>query len=270
VTGGSGGSGSGGGAVLVGAGDIGLCGSAAAEATARLLDGLAGVVFTAGDNAYPNGTAANFRDCYEPTWGRHKARTRPTPGNHDYESAGATPYFDYFGGAAGPSGVGYYSYRVGDWQIYALNSNVPMDAGSPQTQWLRRELALNPSTCAMAIWHHPLFSSGPNGDSPATRPLWDALYEAGAELVVVGHDHIYERFAPQDPAGRLDAARGIREFVVGTGGAQLTSAVRTHANSDIVWVLHGVLQLTLRADSYSWTFLSDTGAAADIGSGLCH
>ena len=256
-------------AVLVGAGDIGICGSAAAEATARLLDGIEGVVFTAGDNAYPVGSAANFRDCYHPTWGRHRLRTRPTPGNHDYESPGAAPYFEYFGDNAGPAGLGYYSYRLGDWQIYALNSNVPMDDASPQVQWLRQQLTLNPSTCTLAIWHHPLFSSGPHGDNPVSRPLWQALHEAGAELVIVGHDHLYERFAPQDAAGRLDAA-GIRQFIVGTGGAALTGPVGLRANSDAAWTQHGVLKLTLRADSYSWQFITGTGAAADVGGALCH
>ena len=203
------GSATGTGAVLVGAGDIGMCGSAAAEATARLLDRIEGVVFTAGDNAYPFGSAANFATATSRTWGRQKCATRPTPGNHDYESPGAAPYFEYFGASAGPSGLGYYSYRVDDWQVYALNSNVPMDEASPQVQWLREELRLNPSTCALAILHHPLFSSGSHGDSPATQPLWQALHEAGAEVVIAGHEHFYERFAPEDPAGRLDAA-GIR------------------------------------------------------------
>jgi hypothetical protein len=257
-------------AVLVGAGDIGLCGSPAAEATARLLDGIAGVVFTAGDNAYPEGTAADFRNCYEPTWGRHKSRTYPTPGNHDYESPGAAPYFDYFGANAGARDLGYYTYRVGDWQIYALNSNIAVDAASPQGQWLRQELALNPSICTAAIWHHPRFSSGPHGDAPAMQPLWAALHEAGAEVVIVGHDHIYERFAPQDPAGHLDAATGIRQFTVGTGGAPLTGPVRRHPNSDVVWTEHGVLKLTLQTDSYSWQFISSTGAAADVGGAVCH
>jgi acid phosphatase type 7 len=261
---------SGGEAVLVGAGDIAVCGSPGAEATARLLDGIRGTVFTAGDNAYPVGGADDFRDCYDRTWGRHKNRTHPTPGNHDYDSPGAAPYFDYFGANAGPRDLGYYSYRLEDWQVYALNSNVAVDAASAQVQWLRQELAANPSLCSVAVWHHPLFSSGSHGDNPAMKPLWDTLHEAGAEVVIVGHDHLYERFAPQDPDGRLDAAGGIRQFTVGTGGASLTAAVRLHANSDVVWTQHGVLKLTLRADSYTWQFISETGAAADVGGALCH
>ena len=256
--------------LLVGAGDIGLCGSRAAEATARLLDGMAGVVFTAGDNAYPSGTAANYRDCYEPTWGRHKARTRPTPGNHEYESAGAAPYFNYFGTNAGPSGLGYYRYRLGNWQIYSLNSNIAADSGSPQVQWLRGELAANPSTCALAYWHHPRFSSGPHGDTLAMQPVWRVLYEAGVEMAISGHDHLFERFAPQDADGRLDPVHGLRQFIVGTGGAELTMPVRVHANSDARWSVHGVLQLVLRDNGYTWGFVSDTGAATDIGGALCH
>jgi acid phosphatase type 7 len=257
-------------AVLVGAGDIAACGSQATEATARLLDGLPGTVFAVGDNAYPSGSSNDYRDCYDPTWGRHKARTRPAPGNHDYESPGALPYFNYFGANAGPSGLGYYRYRLGAWQIYSLNSNVAMDPGSPQGQWLRRELAANPSTCALAYWHHPLFSSGPNGDNTATRSLWRALYDYDADVVISGHDHAYERFALQDPDGRPDPDRGIRQFIVGTGGANLTSPVRVHANSDVRWSVSGVLELVLRTNSYTWRFLTDRGAVADVGSGLCH
>lgn len=258
------------GVVLVGAGDIALCGSAATEATARLLDRLPGVVFTVGDNAYPSGRANDFRDCYDPSWGRHKARTRPSPGNHEYESPGALPYFNYFGANAGPSGLGYYRYRLGEWQIYSLNSNAPMDTGSSQLQWLRGELATNPSTCALAYWHHPLFSSGPHGDNAATRPLWRALYDSDADVVISGHDHFYERFSLQDPDGRPDPARGIRAFIVGTGGAELNSPASVHRNSDVRWSINGVLELVLGANSYTWRFLSETGAVADVGGGLCH
>jgi acid phosphatase type 7 len=257
-------------AVLVGAGDIAVCGSPATEATARLLDALPGTVFALGDNAYPSGSSNDYRDCYDPTWGRHKVRTRPAPGNHDYESPGALPYFNYFGANAGPSGLGYYRYELGAWQIYSLNSNVAMDTGSPQGQWLRRELAANLSTCALAYWHHPLFSSGPNGDNTATRSLWRALYDYDADVVISGHDHAYERFALQDPDGRPDPDRGIRQFIVGTGGANLTSPVRVHANSDVRWSVSGVLELVLRTNSYTWRFLSERGAVADIGGGLCH
>jgi hypothetical protein len=145
-----------------------------------------------------------------------------------------------------------------------------MNASSPQVQWLRQELAANPSSCALAYWHFPLFTSGPNGDNPATRPLWRALYDFDADVVISAHDHLYERFAPQDPDGGPDPDRGIRQFIVGTGGTSLTSPVRVHANSDVRWSMHGVLELALAANSYTWRFLSDRGAVADVGGGLCH
>ena len=257
-------------AVLLAAGDIAVCGSAATQATGRLLDGLPGTVITLGDNAYPSGSAESFRDCYEPAWGRHKARTRPSAGNHDYEQPGAMPYFNYFGASAGPTGLGYYRFRLGDWQVYSLNSNVSMAAGSSQLQWLRQELSANPSLCTLAYWHHPLFTSGRNGDNPATRSLWRTLYDFDADVVISAHDHLYERFAPQDPDGRPDPHRGIRQFIVGTGGSPLTSPVGTHFNSDIVWSIHGVLEMVLRPNSYTWRFVSESGAPADIGAAQCH
>jgi hypothetical protein len=257
-------------AVLLAAGDVAVCGSTATHATGRLLDGLPGTVITLGDNAYPSGSAESFRDCYDPTWGRHKARTRPSPGNHDYEQPGAVPYFNYFGPSAGPTSLGYYRFRLGDWQVYSLNSNVSMGAGSSQLQWLQRELSVNSSRCTLAYWHHPLFTSGRNGDNPATRSLWRVLYDFDADVVISAHDHLYERFAPQDPDGRPDPYRGIRQFIVGTGGAPLTSPVGTHINSDVVWSIHGVLEMVLRPDSYTWRFVSEAGVPADIGAGMCH
>jgi hypothetical protein len=144
-----------------------------------------------------------------------------------------------------------------------------MDDSSPQGQWLRSELTAHPSTCTLAYWHHPLFSSGKNGDNPQTRPLWQALFEHGADVILSGHDHLYERFAPQDPAGRPDPTHGIREFVVGTGGAMLAPPVRIHANSDVQWNLYGVLELGLTRDAYTWRFISDRGAVADVGTNVC-
>jgi hypothetical protein len=257
--------------VLVGAGDI-ANGNSGAEATARLLDNIPGTVFNAGDNAYPDGTAANYAQYYEPTWGRHKARTRPTPGNHEYHTAGAPDYYAYFGASAGPAGQGYYSYNIGEWHIISLNSNVAMNAGSAQEQWLRADLAANSKDGIVAYWHHPRFSSGTHGSSTAPQPLWQALYEAGAEIVVVGHDHNYQRFAPQTPSGQADPARGIREFVVGTGGAGHyvfgTPIANTEAyNTDT----DGVLKLTLGPGTYSWQFIPVAGMTyTDSGSGVCH
>ena len=254
--------------MFVGAGDIAQCDNNA-EATARLLDTIGGTVFTLGDNAYFHGTRENFRDCYEPTWGRHKARTRPAPGNHEYESPGALPYFDYFGANAGPRGLGYYSFDVGSWHAISLNSNIPMGAGSAQASWLRSDLADHAGyPCIVAYWHHPLFSSGPNGDTPAVRELWRILYEAGADIVLNGHEHLYERFARQDPDGRPDQARGMRQFTVGTGGAALDQSAAPRPNSEARISAFGVLKLTLSAGSFEWEFISVSGAR-DSGSGAC-
>lgn len=255
--------------VLVGAGDIGMCGSTGPEATARLLDTIPGTVFTAGDNAYSQGTAQQFRDCYDPSWGRHRARTRPAPGNHEYESAGAGPYYTYYGSSAGPPGLGYYSFDVGEWHIVSLNSNVSMAQGSAQQGWLRDDLAGHSAACVAAIWHHPLFTVGQNGPSPPARELWRTLYDAGADVVVNGHDHLYARFAPQTPEGVADPRRGIREFIVGTGGAHLTQFARSQANMEAFVSVFGVLKLTLRAGAYEWQFLTVDGSVADAGSGVC-
>jgi hypothetical protein len=231
--------------VLVGAGDI-ANGSSGAEATARLLDNIPGTVFTAGDNAYPDGTTSNYAQYYEPTWGRHKARTRPSPGNHEYHTSGATGYYTYFGASAGPAGRGYYSYDLGDWHIISLNSNVSMSAGSAQEQWLRADLAANSRDGIVAYWHHPRFSSGTHGSSSSSQPLWQALYEAGTEIIVVGHDHNYQRFAKQTPTGQADPARGIRQFVAGMGGAGHYNFSNPIANTEAYNTdTDGVLKLTL-------------------------
>jgi acid phosphatase type 7 len=259
--------------VLVGAGDIALCGPnlANAEATARLLDGISGTVFTAGDNTQTAGTPEEFRDCYEPTWGRHKARTRPTIGNHDYQTAEGAAYYQYFGNAAGPAGAGYYSYNLGAWHIVSLNGNVSMREGSAQAAWLRQDLQANPSGCTLAYWHQPLFSSSTNGSNPASRDAWQILYEHGAEIVLNGHDHLFERFAPQDPSGRRDDARGIRQFTVGTGGCYLYKVEHLQPNSEVQGIAHGVLKLTLREGGYDWQFVPIAGDSfSDSGSGTCH
>jgi hypothetical protein len=262
---------------LVGAGDIAACDSSGDEATAALLDGIDGTVFTLGDNVYQQGTAAQFASCYEPSWGRHKARTRPAAGNHDYETSGAAGYYDYFGDSAGERGKGYYSFDLGGWHIVAINSNCDVvggcQAGSPQEQWLRADLEANPTTCALAYWHHPRFSSGEDhGSTPEMRPIWQALYEAGADLVLSAHDHIYERFAPQDPNGLADPKRGIRQFTVGTGGASLDKLGSPIANSELRNVdAFGVLKLSLHPTGYDWEFVPVAGEFfTDSGSGSCH
>ena len=259
-------------AVLVGAGDIASCAYDDDEATAKLLDSIPGVVFTAGDNAYSSGTPDQFTRCYGPTWGRPKARTRPSPGNHDYQTPAAAAYYAYFGDAAGDPLLGYYSYDLSGWHIISLNSNVLMVAGSPQEQWLRRDLSLHPAPCTLAYWHHPRFSSSEHGNSTAPQPLWQALYDANADVVISGHDHTYERFAPQTPTGVLDTARGIREFVVGMGGASFYQFPTIRANSEVRNnTTHGVIKLTLRADGYDWEFVPVAGGSfRDSGSGRCH
>ncbi len=257
--------------VLVGAGDIADCAAWQDDATAVLLDGIAGTVVTLGDNAYENGTAAEFAACYEPTWGRHKARTGPSPGNHDYHSAGAVPYFAYFGANAGPPGAGYYSYDLGVWHVVSLNSEAPAGAGSAQEQWLRADLTANPRACTLAYWHRPRFSSGPHGSDASMQALWQALYDHGADVVLSGHDHTYERFAPQTPSGAFDGARGIRQFVVGTGGRALYAFGTIRPNSEVRRNdTHGVLKLTLRSTSYEWEFVPIAGQTfRDTGVASC-
>lgn len=257
---------------LVGAGDIASCGSGGDEATAKLLDSIPGTVFTAGDNAYENGTAADYSLCYAPSWGRHKGRTRPAPGNHEYLTPGATGYFGYFGSAAGETDKGYYSYDLGAWHVVMLNSNLNVGTGSPQETWLRADLAAHSQRCTVAIWHHPRFSSGPHGSSAIMQPLWKALSDGGADLVVAGHDHLYERFAPQNGDGQHDVARGMREFVVGTGGAAAYAIVSPAPNSEVRNSgTRGVLKLTLYPDRYDWKFIPVKGSTfMDTGSASCH
>jgi acid phosphatase type 7 len=264
-------------AILVGAGDIADCKDlSGAEATAELLDQISGTVMAVGDLAYPEGSKENFA-CYDKTWGRAKSRTRPAPGNHEFHSSGATPYFDYFGAAAGDPKTGYYSYEVGTWHIIVLNSECKdvggCEAGSLQEKWLRADLAAHPAACTLAYWHKPLFSSGgAHGNDLTLKALWQALYQANADVVVAGHDHDYERFAPQTPDGIADPASGIREFVVGTGGKNHRPFGDSKPNSEVRdATAFGVLKLTLKPGGYDWQFIPEAGKAfTDSGSGNCH
>jgi hypothetical protein len=265
--------------VLVGAGDIASCDDlSGAVATAKLLDKIPGTVFAVGDLAYPDGSDEQFARCYGPTWGRHKNRTRPAPGNHEYHSDGASGYARYFGIPAAEASKGYYSYDLGAWHIIVLNSECleagGCDRGSPQERWLRQDLAAHPAKCTLAYWHRPLFSSGAaHGSAPEVKVFWDDLYEAGADVVIGGHDHDFERFAPQDPMGRLDSPRGIREFVVGTGGKNTHRMFSTpRPNSEIRRAdTYGVLKLTLHPKSYDWVFVPEEGKTfRDSGTSECH
>lgn len=244
-----------------------------APKTARLLDRLEGSILILGDLAYRSGTAEEFRDCYDPTWGRHKARSYPAPGNHEYRTHSAKPYFDYWGPRAGEPGRGYYSFDLGAWHIISLNSNIKTKAGSKQYRWLQRDLAATEARCILAFWHHPVFSTGHGGDDMTMAPLYRLLHQAGASIVLGGHDHNYERLAPLDAEGMLDWQNGIRNFVVGTGGApggRNDRGWRRWHSEVIKSEVLGVLELTLYEDRYSWTFVPVEGQSfTDSGSESC-
>jgi hypothetical protein len=256
--------------VLVGAGDIASCSSAGDEATASVLDTIAGTVFAVGDNVYADGTLTDFTTCYDPSWGRHKARTRPAAGDREYKLSGAGGHYSYFGPAAGDSAKYYYSYDVGVWHVVVLNSSISTSAGSVQEKWLRSDLAASTRRCTIAIWHNPLFYS--SGSNSSVKPLWTALYQIGAELVINAHRRNYERFAPQTPDGVANPTHGIRQFIVGTGGISHGSFGSALANSEVRdKTSYGVLKLTLEADRYSWEFIPAAGGTfRDAGTGECH
>ena len=262
---------------VVAAGDIADCGSDGLQfpnsfSTADLVVPTDSLVLTLGDNTYPVGAPAEFANCFQSTWGRFRDRIRPSPGNHDYMTTGASAYFDYFGAAAGPDRRGYYSFDVGGWHFISLNSNVDAGVGSAQYTWLQADLAASANVlCTLAYWHHPVFTSGPHGNNPHMAELFRLLHAAGAEIVLVGHDHIYERFAPQDGAGIADTERGVRSFTVGTGGARLYSLRTPQPNSEVRDAsTHGVLRLTLGAIDYRWAFVPvDRSAPRDEGSAEC-
>src|SRR5881409_1294772 len=260
--------------VLIGAGDIARCDRTNDEATARLVGAYTGAtVFTLGDNINVSGSITDFTNCYGPSWGQYKARTRPSVGDVDYKTTGASGYFKYFGAAAaGDSAKYYYSYDLGMWHIMVLNDNISMVAGSAQEQWLRAELAASTGKCTLAYWHHPRFSSTGTNNLAAVKPLWDALYDYNADVVVNAHYDGYERFAPQTPAGVADPARGLREFIVGTGGQSLQNPGGAKPNSQVRnGKTYGVLKLTLDVGSYSWQFLPIAGQTfTDAGSTACH
>jgi hypothetical protein len=258
--------------VIAAAGDIAGSGTGD-EATARLLDSIAPqAVLTTGDNAYESGTLAEFNSFYDPTWGRHRAITHPVPGNHEYTTAGAAGYFDYFGAASGVRGKGYYSYNLGAWHLIALNSEIAHDAASVQVAWLKSDLATSTAKCTLAYWHKPRFTAGNYSDFPEYTPFWQALWDANADVVLAGHDHNYQRYSPLNPTGIADSARGLREFVVGTGGRShyaLRADSRRAAGNGTAF---GVLKLTLHPTSFDFSFLPQAGQTySDSGSAIsCH
>lgn len=233
-------------------------------------------VLALGDNQYEKGEFINFQKSYDPTWGRFKAITRPVPGNHEYYKSNAEGYFQYFGKLAGDRDKGYYSFNLGNWHLIALNSNCDAiggcSAGSAQEKWLKADLQKNPKTCTLAYWHHPRFSSGVHGNNKIVEDLWKDLYEAGTELVLSGHDHSYERFAPQGLDEKLDTQKGIRQIVVGNGGKNLYPFKTLRANSEVRDnETYGVLKVSLHAKSYDWELMPIAGDTfTDKGSTLCH
>jgi hypothetical protein len=259
---------------MVGAGDIASCDDNDDEETAAVVETVDGIVFTVGDNVYPNGTAENFANCYGPSWGAFKDRTRPGIGNHEfYNVPGATGYFSYFGEAAGPPGRGYYRFNAGTWRVFALTSECTQTSQcmADQLAWLEANLDAEPHRCTLALWHRPRLSTGDHGPSMRMAAALQILYDHGADLIVAGHDHGYQRFAPSDPAGQADPETGIRQFVAGMGGASLYAwesdhpLIETRDNTT-----HGVLRLDLAPGGYSWQFLPSDGSYTDSGSDTCH
>jgi Calcineurin-like phosphoesterase len=250
--------------VLLAVGDTASCDNENDSAVAALAATLPGDIALVGDLAYPDGSAANFADCFDPVWGPLRSRLRPAPGNHEYVTSGASAYFADLGSLAGVAGQGWYAYDIGPWRVLSLNSNcgsVGCDAGSAQVAWLRAQLASAPG-CTLAYWHHPRYSSGMHGDNAFVDTLWSTAVDGGVDLVLGGHDHDYERLT----------ANGVREFVVGTGGRSLYTfpggpSSHTEARTDSTY---GLLKLTLGDGTYSWQFLpAGGGTYTDAGTGTC-
>ena len=258
--------------VLVGAGNIARCDASADEATAQLLDTIPGTVFTVGNSVHGDGSSSEFANCYSGNWGRHKARTRPAAGSNEYLTADAAPYYNYFGASAGEPGKGYYSYDLGDWHVVVLDSELSTSETSAQVAWLKADLVANNAPCTLAYWQLPRFSSHDVAERAVVKPLWDALYQAGAEVVINGHYQFYERYAKQNPAGGADPEHGLRQFTVGTGGQGTDPFGTPSPNSQVrITDTYGVLELALNTGSYAWEFVSVAGPTiAEKGSTSCH
>ena len=277
--------------VMIAAGDIAVCGVSGDEETAHIVDSLLtantvaqvqSAVVTIGDNAYPSGSSGvenDFPRCFSPSWGSPRIMSviHPSPGNHDYDSGSGAPYFEYFGQRAGPPGKGYYSFVAGEWHVISLNSEVYFSRGSPeqareQEDWLRKDLSVHRNECTLAYFHRPRFSSGSHRGTQEMQALWSILYDADVDLILNGHEHDYERFLPQTPAGAVDSARGIPQIVAGTGGGALRGIrARLAPNSAIqIHGYYGVLKLALGDGEYRHAFLDTKGRVWDAGSGRCH
>ena len=258
--------------VLVGAGDISICGQDGDDHTSELLASIPGAIYTLGDNSNENGTPGQYSDCFAPAWGRYMDRLHPVPGNHDYFFDGGASYYAYFGATAGEGGKGYYSYELGSWHIIAINSMIDVVDGSSQAQWLREDLAAHPALCTLAYWHYPRWSSGAAGNFVEMDPIIRILYDHNVDIVLSANDHIYERFSPQNPSGALDIARGIREFVAGTGGATHHGLGQIQPNSEVRNNdTFGVLEFLLYPDGYAWEFIPVRGSSfTDSGFDYCH
>jgi acid phosphatase type 7 len=252
-------------------GDTGWCGSPALGPLARLFERYDGDILLAGDLAYPSGTIEEFRNCFDPAFGKFKSRMRASPGNHDYvASVAADSYFNYFGDRSGPNRLGYYSFRAAEWTVFMLNSNVPIGKASAQYAFVRSTMQRSPTRCTMAVLHHPFDSSGVNGPTPMLRDMWELMYNLGGDVVIAGHDHLYERHAPVNTDQRRDDAKGIRQFTVGTGGAPLYNRVRAGLNSEILISNYGMLRLKLDPALYEWQFMDMNGNVLDSGLNVCH
>lgn len=270
------------GITIYAAGDIADCSktkaadSVAAKTAALIAAGLvsdkSAAVLTLGDHTYPVGLLSEFENCYDKTWGQFKDRTHPAPGNHEYYTPEAVGYYSYFSEPNDPARRSYYSIDIGKWHVVSINSNLRDTAFAAQLDWLKKDLAQHRAKCTLAYWHHPVFSSGGHGNNTFMKPVWKILEDANADVILSGHDHDYERFAPQNLDGQLDDTHGIREFIVGTGGARLTPLLFGKANSEVSNnTTFGVLKMVLKENSYEWEFLPVAGGSfTDHGRGECH
>ncbi len=278
-------------AVMIGAGDIASCTSVGDEATAAIVDSVLkadsiakvdDVVMGIGDLVYESGTKREFQVCWGASWGDSTKRImkdiRPVPGNHEYLSASAAPYFNYFGARAGDPKKGYYAYDLGEWRVLVLNSEIPLNPlfsiedRKAQEDWMQADFKDHPKKCTVAYLHRPLFSSGYHGAQPALHPLFSVMFEGGVDLVLAGHDHDYERFAPMNPAGMADTVRGMTQIVVGTGGGELRGfrTPRVHNSAYSIQGHFGVIKLTLGAGAWRSAFIDTAGRVWDRSGGTCH